>query len=719
MIFIGWIGSILALTFAISSIIYLNKQESGNNKMIKISNLIQTGAKTYLAQQYKVIIIIFAFLSLILSYISSYLKILSPFVPFAFITGGFFSGLSGYIGMIIATKTNQKTTQAASKSLNKGLRVAFSAGTVMGMTVVGFGLLDISLWFTLLKYVFKIDTLEIPSIMITFGMGASTMALFARVGGGIFTKAADVGADIVGKVEQEIPEDDPRNPATIADNVGDNVGDVAGMGADLYESYVGSIVATMALSVFAYKNISFMVLPIVIASIGIILSIIGSFLVQTKEEANQLNLLKALRRGIYFSSVGIIVFVLLYIYFFIGKEYINIWLSMCSGLLAGVIIGYFTEYYTSDIYKPTKKLSENALTGAATVIIEGLGLGMRSTLIPVITIGIAILIAFFILDGAVDISKGLYGIGIAAVGMLSTLGITLSTDAYGPIADNAGGIAEMAKLGEDVRKRTDNLDALGNTTAATGKGFAIGSAALTALVLVAEFKNKIFESFEVISKKGLIFTNYSQDFLNKVGYFWNNNINVSFLDPFVILGLFIGALMPFFFTSLTLSAVSKTAHKMVKEIRKQFKEKPGILKGTDEPDYISCIKISTIGAQQEMILPALIAIFVPVITGILFGPVAVISLLVSSLVTGFILAIMMANSGGAWDNAKKYIEKGNFGGKNSDSHKASIIGDTVGDPLKDTTGPSINILLKLMNMVSIVFASMMVYLNAIISKILK
>ncbi|MCX8058237.1 MAG: sodium-translocating pyrophosphatase [Spirochaetes bacterium] len=718
MIIYGWIGSILALIFSFSLVIYLDKQESGNEKMVKISKIIQNGAKTYLTQQYKVILIVFIFLSAILSYISFFLKLLSPFVPFAFITGGFFSGLSGYIGMMIATKSNQKTTQAARKSLNKGLRIAFSAGTVMGMTVVGFGLLDISIWFTLLKYVFKVETFEIPSIMITFGMGASTMALFARLGGGIFTKAADVGADIVGKVEQEIPEDDPRNPATIADNVGDNVGDVAGMGADLYESYVGSIVATMALSVFAFKDVVFMILPIIIAGIGIILSIIGTFFVQTKEDANQLNLLRALRRGIYFSSFGIVILSFLFIFYVIGKQYLNIWLSMCSGLLAGVIIGYFTEYFTSDNYKPTKELSEKSQTGAATVIIDGIALGMRSTAIPVLTVSITIILAFFIAGGSKSVANGLYGIGIAAVGMLSTLGITLSTDAYGPIADNAGGIAEMAELGEEVRHRTDNLDALGNTTAATGKGFAIGSAALTALVLVAEYKNKIIENLSIVASKGPLFSDYIKKFLDKAGYQWNNSLNVNFLDPFIVVGLFIGALMPFFFSSLTLRAVGRTAHQMVKEIRRQFKEKPGILKGTEDPDYISCIKISTIGAQKEMVIPSLIAIIVPVLTGIILGPLAVISLLIGSLISGFILAIMMANSGGAWDNAKKFIEKGNFGGKNSEPHKASIVGDTVGDPFKDTAGPSLNILIKLMNMVSIVFVSVSIYLNAMISKII-
>lgn len=736
-------GSIIALIFAFILAVSVLKKSHGTEKMQEISNYVQEGAMAYLYQQYKVVGFFFIFLFIVLLFIAWIIPIiipgekwLSPFVPIAFLTGGFFSGLSGFIGMKIATKANCRTAFAASKNLNSGLRVAFNAGTVMGMVVVGLGLFDIALWWILLKYVFMPNGIgitspeEIPSIMITFGMGASTMALFARLGGGIYTKAADVGADLVGKVEVGIPEDDPRNPATIADNVGDNVGDVAGMGADLYESYVGSIVATMALGSVAavsLKNtdpssiLKYIELPGLIAITGVICSILGTFLVKAKDDATQKILLNALRRGIYFSTGLIAIASLIIVLFFFGKNGIGLWLAIIVGLLAGNIIGYFTEYFTSDNYKPTKKLAETALTGPATVIIGGISLGMMSTAIPVITIVFATLGAYYFSGGG---NMGLYGIGLSAVGMLSTLGITLATDAYGPVADNAGGIAEMAHLDNKVRERTDALDMLGNTTAATGKGFAIGSAALTALALLAEYGNKILEvlkldsihisewekSYEKLKEIGYDTFILS---LKDVGYFLSENL----LNPLVLIGVFIGALMPFIFSAMSMGAVGRAAKAMVEEVRRQFKEKPGILEGTDKPDYARCVQISTKGAQKEMIIPSLMAVITPIIIGIIFGPATVLALLSGALCSGFILAIMMANSGGAWDNAKKFIEKGNFGGKRGEAHKAAVVGDTVGDPFKDTSGPCINILLKLMSMVSIVFVGTCIGLNSILIKL--
>jgi K(+)-stimulated pyrophosphate-energized sodium pump len=712
------VGSALALVFAVFLARYVLKQDSGTQLMQDISLAVQKGARAYLKQQYKVVTIVFACLFLLLMVLAFGLRLVSVYVPFAFITGGFFSGLAGYIGMSLATKANAKTTMAAQSSLNKGLRVAFSTGTVMGMTVVGLGLLDITLWYAALKFVFHEPDVAIPPIMITFGMGASTMALFARVGGGIFTKAADVGADLVGKVEAGIPEDDPRNPAVIADNVGDNVGDVAGMGADLYESYVGSIVATMALGAAAAVQagldiLSLIQIPMAIAAIGVILSIVGTFLVKTREDATQASLLSALRKGVYFSTAGIAVFSFLFIAFMpgLGWRYIGIWAAMLIGLVAGNVIAFFTEYFTSDTYKPTKQLADTALTGPATIIIGGLGLGMKSTMVPVLTIAIAILGAFFASSGAEHTLMGLYGIGMAAVGMLATLGITLATDAYGPVADNAGGIAEMAGLDKKVRERTDALDSLGNTTAATGKGFAIGSAALTALALIAEFGQKTEEGKRMLEGMGGFFAEYAK----------GGGINLldSLTSPFIIAALFIGAMLPFLFSSMSMQAVGRAAGKMVEEVRRQFKADPGIMAGTSKPDYAACVAISTKGAQREMIAPSVLAIAAPLVVGIVIGPMGVMATLAGALASGFVLAIMMANSGGAWDNAKKYIERGNHGGKKSDAHKAAVVGDTVGDPFKDTSGPALNILLKLMSMVSIVFVSTEMVLNALLTNLFR
>lgn len=729
------IGSIVALLFAWFLAKSVNKKSPGTERMQEISAYIQEGAMAYLRQQYKVVGIFFFVLFVLLGFISWVLpaftgeKWLSEFVPVAFITGGFFSGLAGYIGMRVATKANARTAQAASESLNAGLRVAFNSGTVMGMTVVGLGLLDLAIWYLLLRYVFVVPIAEIPPIMITFGMGASAMALFARLGGGIYTKAADVGADLVGKVEAGIPEDDPRNPATIADNVGDNVGDVAGMGADLYESYVGSIVATMALGAVAALAIGaedmvyrYIELPAMVAVVAVIASIIGTFLVKADDNATQKTLLKALRTGIYSSTAIIAVASFFIVWWLVGLENIGLWGSMMVGLVAGNVIGYFTEYYTSDNYKPTQDLSGTAQTGPATVIIGGIALGMKSTAIPVITIVIATLGAYFFAGAGMF---GLYGIGLAAVGMLSTLGITLATDAYGPVADNAGGIAEMAHMDPKVRKRTDALDALGNTTAATGKGFAIGSAALTALALLAEYGHKIMEALK------LDMVNFNQwdeslasaqdsgydNFLHFADGLWHLSINL--MDPMVLIGLFIGAVLPFVFSAMSMGAVGRAAQAMVEEVRRQFKEFPGILLGTEKPDYARCVSISTKGAQREMITPSLLAVISPIVVGILFGPAAVVALLAGALTSGFVLAIMMANSGGAWDNAKKYIEGGRLGGKGSDAHKAAIVGDTVGDPFKDTSGPSINILIKLMSMVSIVFVGTTIGLNRLIVELIQ
>ncbi|MDP2422883.1 MAG: sodium-translocating pyrophosphatase [Bacteroidales bacterium] len=729
------LGSLAALMFAWFLAKKVLKSDAGNERMREISKYIQEGAMAYLRQQYKVVGIFFVVLFLLLGFISWVLpgitgeRWLSPFVPVAFITGGFFSGLAGYIGMRIATKANCRTAQAASESLNSGLRVAFNSGTVMGMTVVGLGLLDLAIWYLLLRYVFIVPIHEIPPIMITFGMGASAMALFARLGGGIYTKAADVGADLVGKVEAGIPEDDARNPATIADNVGDNVGDVAGMGADLYESYVGSIVATMALgAVGAYglgqeeQVIRYIELPALVAVVAVLASILGTFLVRTKEDATQKTLLQALRTGVY-SSTALIAFASFFIVWgLLGMEKIGLWASMMVGLVAGNIIGYFTEYYTSDHYKPTRKLVETAATGPATVIIGGIALGMQSTAIPVLTIVIATIGAYFFAGGGLF---GLYGVGLAAVGMLSTLGITLATDAYGPVADNAGGIAEMAHLDPEVRRRTDALDSLGNTTAATGKGFAIGSAALTALALLAEYGHKILEALK-LDKVHQAEWDTAFVHAEEIGYdtflvleegLYALSINI--LNPIVLAGLFIGAVLPFVFSSMSMGAVGRAAQAMVEEVRRQFREKPGILVGKETPDYARCVQISTVGAQREMITPSLLAIVTPILVGILLGPAAVVALLAGALVSGFVLAIMMANSGGAWDNAKKYIEAGHMGGKGKDPHKAAVVGDTVGDPFKDTSGPSINILIKLMSMVSIVFVGTTIGLNRLIVELVQ
>jgi len=625
--------------------------------------------------------------------IMAYFGFVTPFVPFAFLTGGFFSGLSGFVGMKIATAANSRTANAAQDSLNKGLKIAFSAGGVMGFTVVGLGLLDISIWYFFLKWWYSNPELaltsaeqiqKITSAMLTFGMGASSMALFARVGGGIFTKAADVGADLVGKVEAGIPEDDVRNPATIADNVGDNVGDVAGMGADLYESYVGSIISTSALAVAAGYGFEGVAIPMIMAALGILASILGTFLVRTKENADQKYLLSALRKGTIFSAVVIAITSLFLIGIILGWEKLGIYFSVLTGLIAGVLIGNITEYYTSDTYKPTQKLAGASETGPATIIIGGLSLGMLSTAMPVLIIAAAILISFWVSGGFTDYNFGLYGIGLSAVGMLSTLGITLATDAYGPVADNAGGIAQMSGLPEEVRRRTDALDSLGNTTAATGKGFAIGSAALTALALLTSY----IEEIKLLKP----------DF----------EFNLEITNPVVLIGIFIGAMLTFLFASKTMDAVGRAAQSVVIEVRRQFKEIKGIMEGKKDPDYAKCVNLCTKAAQKEMITPAVIAILAPIITGLILGVNGVTGMLAGATVTGFILAIMMANSGGAWDNAKKYIEADNFGGKGSEQHKAAIVGDTVGDPFKDTAGPSINILIKLLSMVSIVFASLII-----------
>lgn len=681
------IAAVIALLF----VVYLAKKvlsySTGNEHMTEISSAISKGASAYLKRQYKVVLIFFAVLFVILS-VMAYFGFLTPFVPFAFVTGGFFSGLSGFIGMKIATAANARTANAARQGLNRGLRVAFSAGSVMGFTVVGLGLFDLSLWYYLLTYAFKLPIEEVTSAMLTFGMGASCMALFARVGGGIFTKAADVGADLVGKVEAGIPEDDPRNPAVIADNVGDNVGDVAGMGADLYESYVGSIISACALGVAAFANIesvdgkSAVTIPMAMAAIGVIVSIIGTFFVKTGENTDQKTLLKALRRGTYFSSIVIALVAFPLVWFMLGKDHIGVYGAVLSGLVAGVLIGTCTEYFTSDSYKPTRKLAESSKTGSATIIISGLSLGMLSTFVPVLIVGASVMISFFLSGGSDSPALGLYGIAISAVGMLSTLGITLATDAYGPVADNAGGIAEMAGLDPVVRQRTDALDSLGNTTAATGKGFAIGSAALTALALIASYKEKI---------EGL-----------------GGVFDMSIMNPPVLVGMFIGACLPFVFAALTMESVGRAAQSIVVEVRRQFREITGLMEGKAQPDYERCVSLCTSSALREMVMPTVIAVVVPVAVGLLLGINGVVGMLAGATVAGFLLAILMSNSGGAWDNAKKHIEAGNFGGKGSSNHKAAVVGDTVGDPLKDTSGPAINILIKLLSMVSIVFAAVVV-----------
>ncbi|MFZ5800605.1 MAG: sodium-translocating pyrophosphatase [Candidatus Omnitrophota bacterium] len=684
------VGSILALGFAFLYLVpFILRKDQGSERMQEIAQAVKVGARAYLKRQYLGVSIFFIVVFCLLLYMAfkNYLVI---FVPFAFLTGGFFSGLSGFIGMTIATESSNRTAAAAMKSLNSGLRVAFSSGAVMGLTVVGLGLLDLSFWYYFLNWYYSGHPIPlgtdkitaITSTMLCFGMGASSQALFARVGGGIFTKAADVGADLVGKVEAGIPEDDPRNPAVIADNVGDNVGDVAGMGADLYESYVGSIVATSALGVAAGLGVAGVTVPLVMAAVGVVSSIIGTFFVRSKEEASQKVLLAALRKGVFASSILVAIISYFLVKQTLGAEYLGVYWSVLSGLVAGVLIGLCTEFYTSSSFKPTRSIADAALTGPATVIISGMAVGMMSTAVPVIVVGAAILLSYFLSGGAQDFNLGLYGVAISAVGMLSTLGITLATDAYGPVADNAGGNAEMSHLDPQVRKRTDALDALGNTTAATGKGFAIGSAALTALALIAAFRDQVA--------------------------LFGKEMSLSLMNPNVLVGLFIGGMLPFLFCSMTMRAVGRAAGKIVVEVRRQFKEIVGLMEGKAKPDYARCVSIATAAAQKEMIFPSLMAIIAPITVGILVGIEAEAGLLTGATVSGFVLAIMMANAGGAWDNAKKYIEEGNYGGKGSPAHKAGVVGDTVGDPFKDTSGPSLNILIKLMSMVSIVFATLVI-----------
>ena len=686
LILFTFIGSVIALLFAFFTARKVLKFDEGTEKMKKISGNIRKGANAYLKRQYVIVGCFFAVMFVVLCVMAAF-GMLTWFVPFAFVTGGFFSGLSGFIGMKIATLSNARTANACRTGLNRGLRVAFSAGSVMGFTVVGLGLLDISIWFLLLKYVFGLAPVDITGAMLTFGMGASSMALFARVGGGVFTKAADVGADLVGKVEAGIPEDDPRNPAVIADNVGDNVGDVAGMGADLYESYVGSIISSSALGVAAFAgDIKAMALPLLLATLGIFCSILGTFLVRTKEGATQKSLLRALSKGTNFSAILIAILAFPLVYFVLGSENWTIYFAILAGLVAGVLIGQSTEYFTSDTYKPTRKLSDSSETGSATIIISGLSLGMLSTALPIIIVAVCILVAYFVSGGASSTSMGLYGIALAAVGMLSTLGITLATDAYGPVADNAGGIAEMSGLEKEVRERTDALDSLGNTTAATGKGFAIGSAALTALALMASYIEKVCS---IDGGKEAV-------------------ADLSLMNPTVLIGLFIGACLPFVFAALTMESVGRAAQSVVKEVRRQFKEITGLMEGKAEADYAKCVDLCTKSSLKEMVLPTIVAIVVPIVVGLVLGCTGVVGMLAGATASGFLMAVFMSNSGGAWDNAKKYIESGTHGGKGSDCHKAAVVGDTVGDPFKDTSGPSINILIKLLSMVSIVFAALVV-----------
>ncbi|MCL1828698.1 MAG: sodium-translocating pyrophosphatase [Oscillospiraceae bacterium] len=694
---IGFIGAAAALLFALSRFRNVMKYSEGTDTMKKIAAAIRRGANAYLKRQYKSVAVFFLVMAVVLACLAL-LGMVSPFVPFAFVTGGVWSCLAGFIGMKVATAANSRTAHAASESLNRGLRVAFSSGAVMGFTVVGLGILDISIWFAVLRYGFHREAAEIATTMVMFGMGASAAALFARVGGGIFTKAADVGADLVGKVEAGIPEDDPRNPATISDNVGDNVGDVAGMGADLYESYVGSILATFAIGAAAGYGWNGMFLPVVLAVAGIFCSLIGTFFIRTGEKASQRELLKTLRTGTYFAAALAAVAAVPLTYFVmrgVTERWWGILISIFCGLIAGCAIGYFTEYFTSDTYRPTQDLAGTSETGAATVIIGGVSLGMKSTIAPILIIAVAVVVSFLTAGGTLRtnasgyaefFSCGLYGIGIAAVGMLSTLGITLATDAYGPVADNAGGIAEMSGLGKEVRERTDALDSLGNTTAATGKGFAIGSAALTALALLVSYID--------IAKSGM---DYAPD--------------LSITNPAVLVGVFIGAMLVFIFSALTMSAVQRAARSIVVEVRRQFREIAGLMEGTAEPDYEACVDLCTRGALKEMILPSILAVVVPILTGLILGVEGVVGLLTGAAVTGFAMAVFMANAGGAWDNAKKYIESGQLGGKGSDCHKAAVIGDTVGDPFKDTSGPSLNILIKLVSTVSIVFCGMIVKLS--------
>ncbi len=680
--------SLFALIFAFVTARRVISFPEGTDLMKKISSSIRRGAGAYLKRQYKIVSVFFGIMFVILE-VMALTGFLTPYVPFAFITGGFFSALSGFVGMKIATLSNSRTANACQQGLNRGLRVAFSSGSVMGFTVVGLGLLDISVWLFLLKFVFHLSNEAITSAMLTFGMGASSMALFARVGGGIFTKAADVGADLVGKFEAGIPEDDPRNPAVIADNVGDNVGDVAGMGADLYESYVGSIISASALGVAAFHSLEAMALPMLLASIGVICSILGTFFVRTKEGASQKQLLSALSRGTNFSAVVIAIAALPIVYYILGKENWTIYFAILSGLISGVLIGQATEYFTSDSYKPTKKLAETSETGTATIIISGISVGMLSTLIPIVIVAVCVLVAYFVSGGGQSASMGLYGVALAAVGMLATLGITLATDAYGPVADNAGGIAQMAGLDEKVRERTDALDSLGNTTAATGKGFAIGSAALTALALMVSYIDKV---------------NTIEGGAEKIA-------NLSITNPTVLVGLFIGACLPFVFAALTMNSVGRAAQSVVKEVRRQFKEIKGLIEGNAEADYESCIDLCTRASLSEMVLPTIVAVIVPVVVGLVLGCTGVVGMLAGATASGFLMAVFMSNSGGAWDNAKKYIEGGSYGGKGSENHKAAVVGDTVGDPFKDTAGPSINILIKLLSMVSIVFAAIVVHFS--------
>ena len=724
--FIFWlvpVASVVALSMAWYFFQSMMKYDEGTPRMREIAQHVRRGAMAYLKQQYTVVLYVFIALAILFAFMAYVLKIQNPWVPVAFLTGGLFSGLCGFFGMKTATYASGRTANAARKSLNQGLQIAFRSGAVMGLVVVGLGLLDIAMWFILLTYLYHGSNMALVTVtttMLTFGMGASTQALFARVGGGIYTKAADVGADLVGKVEQDIPEDDPRNPATIADNVGDNVGDVAGMGADLYESYCGSILSTAALGATAFvasgdMQLKAVVAPMIIAAVGIFLSLIGIFLVRTKEEATMKDLLKSLSLGTNVAAVLIAIATFLILYFLGITNWLGVSFSVVTGLAAGVIIGQATEYYTSHSYKPTKEIAASSQTGAATVIIKGIGTGMISTCIPVVTISVAISMSYLCANGfdlsmsAESISHGLYGIGIAAVGMLSTLGITLATDAYGPIADNAGGNAEMSELGEEVRERTDALDALGNTTAATGKGFAIGSAALTALALLASYIEEVKiamvrmvdEGHQFVNAAGNVFTPNTATMSDFMDFF-----QVNLMNPRVLVGAFIGAMAAYLFCGLTMGAVGRAAGAMVDEVRRQFREIKGILEGKATPDYGRCVEISTKSAQREMLLPSILAIAIPIVVGIVLGVAGVLGLLVGGLSAGFTLAIFMANAGGAWDNAKKMVEEGNFGGKGSACHKATVVGDTVGDPFKDTSGPSLNILIKLMSMVSIVMAGL-------------
>ncbi len=723
---IFWIvplAAVIALAFAYGFYRRMKRESEGNDRMKEIAAHVRSGAMAYLKQQYKIVTIVFIVLAIFFAILAYGLGVQNKWVPFAFLTGGFFSGLAGFFGMKTATYASARTAEAARNSLNRGLKVAFRSGAVMGLVVVGLGLFDISLWYIILDRFVDASGADklvmMTTTMLTFGMGASTQALFARVGGGIYTKAADVGADLVGKVEAGIPEDDPRNPATIADNVGDNVGDVAGMGADLYESYCGSILATAALGAAAFAvtgdlemQTKAVLAPMLIAAVGILLSIFGIYMVHTREGATMKQLLRSLGTGVNTSAALIAIFTFVILYLLQLQNWVGISFSVITGLVAGIIIGQATEYYTSHSYRPTRRIAESAKTGPATVIISGIGLGMISTAIPVITIGVAIILSYLCainfdvanMLSAGNLSMGLYGIGIAAVGMLSTLGITLATDAYGPIADNAGGNAEMSGLGPEVRHRTDALDALGNTTAATGKGFAIGSAALTALALLASYIEEIrihIDQAVLLLPSGASVPVKEASILDFMEYY-----QINLMNPSVLIGIFVGAMMSFLFCGLTMNAVGRAAQSMVEEVRRQFREIKGILEGKATPDYARCVEISTRGAQREMLVPALIAIIVPVAMGLLFGVAGVMGLLVGGLGSGFVLAIFMANSGGAWDNAKKFVEEDNLGGKGSDCHKATVVGDTVGDPFKDTSGPSLNILIKLMSMVSIVMAGL-------------